>query len=173
MTCPICDEKKDIIYEDDTLFVRHVAESSKGHLAVIPRAHVTRVEGIPDALMTHLFFTANYASAILFELLGAQGTNIIMTEDGGHLVIHVIERVQDDGLSFLWKPLRLQNDEMERIAAKVKDKVVIGKEKKGEVIVIDTPIAKDTAASPEISGEGEGDQANGVNYLLRQLDRIP
>jgi diadenosine tetraphosphate (Ap4A) HIT family hydrolase len=169
MTCTLCETKKDIVYEDDTLIIAHPGDASKGHLRVFPKAHLTRLDDVPDALFEHLFFSANYASAVLFELFQAHGTNIILTEQGDHLAIDIVERQENDGLNFLWKPKKATPEDLDKVAGKIKDKIIIGRAKKEEVIIIE----EKPAGITDVQQQEQPGEPKKVNYYLKQLDRIP
>jgi diadenosine tetraphosphate (Ap4A) HIT family hydrolase len=158
MTCNLCDEKQVLLYEDEHIVISHAGETSRGHTRVFTKKHVDHVEDIPDDIFEHLFFSGSYAAAILFELLSAHGTNIILREKD-HARIEVIERKQDDGLNFQWKPKTLSAADMDDSQKKIKDAFMIGGEKKE-----DRPVEIDV--KPEV--------VKGVdNYRIKNLDRIP
>ncbi|MFH1916757.1 MAG: HIT domain-containing protein [Nanoarchaeota archaeon] len=162
MTCELCEGKKELLYEDEVIKIAHAGEASRGHILIFPKQHTTAIDEIPEALLEHLFFSGSYAAAVLFELLGAHGTNIIMSEKG-HVAIDIIERKQDDGLNFLWKPKQVPPEEMDTVLSRIKDALVIGKAAVEEKPVV---IKQDV----EVISEGDG---NAENYLIKSLDRIP
>lgn len=158
MSCSLCDAKPVLLYEDEHIVITHAAEASRGHMRVFTKKHMDHIEDIPDDLIEHLFFSGSYAAAILFELLSAHGTNIILREKD-HARIEVIERKQDDGLNFQWKPKALSSADMDDAQKRIKDAFVIGGERKQ-----DRPIEIDV--KPDIV-KGKD------NYLVKSLDRIP
>lgn len=162
MTCPVCEGKGAQLYEDEHIMILHEKQASKGHLRIAPKQHVTNIEDIPDQLMEHLFFAANYASAVLFELTGAHGTNILMAEGTEHIHLDIVERKQDDGMNFLWKPKKLTNEEMDAAAKRIKDVLIVGKAEKPAPVIVKADEPKEIKIE-----EGK------PNLLLRQLDRIP
>jgi histidine triad (HIT) family protein len=171
MTCPICEPKGKILYEDEHLRIMHEKQASRGHILIAPKQHLTLADDITDQLMEHLFFAANYASAILFELTGAHGTNIIMTEGNEHVHLDIIERKQDDGLNFLWKPKKLSNEEMDSALKKIKDALIVGKKEEAPK---QTPLsALGKKDEPQEIRVEDGKVDGKVNWMVRQLDRIP
>ena len=63
-----------------------------------------------------MFFGASYGTTALFELLGAQGTNIILNESEEQLCIDVVARSENDGLNFLWEPKQGDPNELKDVA---------------------------------------------------------
>ena len=108
----------------------------------------------------HLFFASSYAATALFELLQAQGSNILI-KNFGDVNVDVIARNADDGLNLLWTPKKAEPAELDEVAAKIKGKAdYIGVEK-----VEKKPLNMDKKESVEDTGE--------INYLIRSLRRIP
>ncbi|MFH1072751.1 MAG: HIT family protein [Nanoarchaeota archaeon] len=165
MACEFCDGLKEkklkVLYEDNFAAIILSSQATKGHIRVYPKAHLTKIDELQNEIVEHAFFLANYAAASLFETLGAHGTNILLDESSGHLHIDIIERKQDDGMNLLWKPKQLGQDEMEKIAKKIKDAIIIGEDTPAEVIAEAAPVLKELK------------KTEGKNYLLKSLDRIP
>ena len=118
-------------------------------------------------LVEEIFFLANFSSVSAFEVLRAQGTNIILNETNNHLAVDVIPRRENDGLNFLWKPKQLTPEEMNEVHNRIKDKTfVIGQ--------------KEAKEEPEtLSGEEEKEdviripEEERINYLIKHLQKIP
>ena len=144
-----------LIYEDEIVKVGLPDKAAtKGHLQV--STSFSSLEEMPDDIVEHLFFTSSFSATALFELLQAQGTNIIMNEG----VVDVIARIPDDGLNFLWTPTKADPAELDKVCSQIKDKTdVIGVEKvkKAPLNMDDKKILKDDK----------------INYLIRSLRRIP
>lgn len=171
MTSPVLKRKQegslDIVYEDDHLFiVLPEKPACKGHLKVYSQKPVRFVHELEQR---EFFFTAaSLAATALFELMGAQGTNIIINNgpfEGGnvHLVADVMARFEGDGLDFQWQPTQLPDTEMQSAEERIRDKTFyIGKEQPEE--------------EPKVVEEGPApvtESSDGKNYLLRRLRRIP
>ncbi|MBU1975072.1 MAG: HIT domain-containing protein [Nanoarchaeota archaeon] len=151
---------KELLYQDGQVLIVHTATATKGHIQIYPKKDVVSVDELDEGNVQHMMFCANYCSAVLFELLGAHGTNIVLTEgDGLHL--DVFERIQDDGIDLQWKPKTIDQGEMTSIGSQIKDKILIGvDEPVSEVKVKEKPPEEITVPEEE-------------NYLLKQLDKIP
>jgi len=59
----------------------------------------------------------------LFELIGAHGTNIFLTEGDSKLELNVVARKENDGLNMLWNPTELSSSDMDSVFNKLKDTV--------------------------------------------------
>lgn len=79
----------------------------KGHVLLVPKAHVDTLLELPAALhATVLEATARLARAAV-DGLGAQGTfvamNNVVSQSVSHLHVHVVPRTKGDGLrGFFW-----------------------------------------------------------------------
>jgi histidine triad (HIT) family protein len=170
--CKLCNsiKKGDLkkIYEDDKLIVALCPEPiSGGHMWVIPKAHYTIIEQIPDFEVGHLFNITNKISISLFEVLQAQGTNIFI-ENGvaagqkySHFLINIIPRMPNDGINLEWQPKQLTEEEMSTVELKVKDDIkTVGyfEEEK------QTPI--EVKEETQVLSDEE-------DYLIKSLRRIP
>ncbi|MBC8500177.1 MAG: HIT family protein [Nanoarchaeota archaeon] len=158
----LLDEKERVLYEDDIAVAILVKEpAAKGHILILPKKEAKYIEDLSEDDLEHIFHLANYTATVLFESLGAQGTNVITTE-GEEFYIEVIARKQGDDLNFQWKPKQLPTNEMDSVVSSISSNMVIGKQKeepKHPPKIEDQP--------EDIIGEDED------SYLLEQLKRIP
>lgn len=169
--CEMIKQKKNIIYEDDQIFVMHAPKpASIGHVLVLPKEHVMIIEQMHDYTVAEIFQKINKISTAVFESLGAHGTNIIVQngvaagQNCSHLMIHVIARREGDGIDFTWQPRQLSEEEMSTVELKLKEltKNIGGFEKKP---------AKPIELKTEVKKIKEDD--NEENYMIKQLQRIP
>ena len=170
--CPVClqiSEKKNLLYEDEKIIAfLSDTPASAGHIIVAPRQHAPIFEQIPDFVVSELFVKANKLSIACFEVLGAEGTNIIIQngvaagQNCAHTCLNVVSRKNDDGLNLLWKPKQLSEEQMSVLELKIKDetkKIGVFEKEKPKLVEIKKP------EEIKISKE--------ENYLIRQLKRIP
>jgi histidine triad (HIT) family protein len=165
MSCPICEHKENIIFEDNTILA-YAAEkpAAAGHIIVTTKQHYPIIEKIPDELFGNVFNIANTLSTTVFEKLGAQGTNIIIQNGvaaGQHLphtIVHIIPRRENDGLQLQWQPQQLSEDDMSTAELQLQEATknigVVTKEKKEVIDVKEPEEVKD-------------------NYQTKHLRRIP
>ncbi|MDD3175669.1 MAG: hypothetical protein PHU51_04285 [Candidatus Nanoarchaeia archaeon] len=99
------------------------APVSKGHIIVSPVRDVKNLIDLSDDEISTLFFGASYSATALFELIGAHGTNIFLTEGNSKLELNVVARKENDGLNMLWNPTELSSSDMDGIFNKLKDTV--------------------------------------------------
>ena len=134
-----------------------------GQLTVLPKEHCTILEMVPEELLAAAASTANKASTILFEQLGAQGTNILVQNGIGagqkvpHFAVEVIPRREGDGLKLNWTPQTIGDDDLDIVAAQLKeasDQLLQQKFKKEEPKKEEVTITKE-------------------DYRLKALRRIP
>lgn len=159
------------LYHDATVSIDVPQKpATKGHLAVAFAPRDFASGSAED--FAELLSAASFCSNALFEALGAHGTNIIVTEDAQGVRADVLARMEGDGIDLRWTPMQLLPQEMDDLAARVKDRCdYIGAEKKpAKKPVAPRPSAESMEAEPA-DDEGPGKRAK--NYLVRQLERIP
>ncbi|MEA3430586.1 MAG: HIT family protein [Nanoarchaeota archaeon] len=173
--CEYCDVKEKIIYEDDKVVAFLPANAIiKGHIKIVPKEHYRIYEEVPDETVTHIFQVSNKLSALVFETLSVQGTNIVVQngipgQEVPHFSVDVIPRVESDGLNFVWEAQKFSEDELqgfgllikEGLEGKSKDKKENKKQEKKKV--------KDELNDIETIEQEEDEE----NYLIKQLDRMP
>ncbi len=79
----------------------------KGHVLLVPRAHVDTLLDLPAALHAPLLGATQRLAAAVVGGLGAQGSfvamNNVVSQSVPHLHVHVVPRTKGDGLrGFFW-----------------------------------------------------------------------
>jgi histidine triad (HIT) family protein len=169
MKCDICsivENKKSfkLIYEDELVFaILHESPAVLGHVLVIPKKHAPILEELDDNLSDQLFVVANKISSLLFEVLGAHGTNILINNGIGagqelpHLVLNVIPRKENDSLNFEWQPKKASESELKTTQSMIRtfsDNIFSGRDNLPEI---------------QIKQEEEVEE----DYLIKGLRRVP
>jgi diadenosine tetraphosphate (Ap4A) HIT family hydrolase len=171
--------REDFILYEDSLIQMHLSSSpvAKGHIEVRPVKKSKVLQDLSDDEVTHLFFGASYAATALFEMVGAQGTNIILNESDDQLCVHVIARNEGDGLNFLWQPTKGNPQELAGVSKSIKDKIdyfVWARDNPKEAAK--TKKGPSVSSSPTETIKPEIDKETGeekINYLLKHLQRVP
>jgi diadenosine tetraphosphate (Ap4A) HIT family hydrolase len=160
----------DIFYEDELVFAMICpVPVDSGHVVVFPKKDCISIEHLDAEIFLQMNYVATHCSTVIFESLGMHGTNLILYDGKNsnnifdRVCIHVIGRLNKDGINFKWEPKKVMN--LDDIAAKIKDQTFfIGKEKKDEKKV----------------STGAGDGAKTIfdgnpkeNYLIKHLIRLP
>ena len=169
MKCDICsiiENKKSfkLIYEDDLVFaILHESPAVLGHVLVIPKKHAPILEELDEISAEQLFVVANKISSLLFEVLGAHGTNILINNGIGagqelpHLVLNVIPRKENDSLNFEWQPKKASESELKTTQSMIRtfsDNIFSGRDNLPEI---------------KIKQEEEPEE----DYLIKGLRRVP
>ncbi len=166
--CEIRESKKELLFSDENIaaFLSRNA-AVPGHTVIIPKQHFTILEQIPDSLVRQMFQAANKFSTLLFEGIGAQGTNVIV-ENGNaagqktaHLSVNVLPRAQNDNLNFQWQPKKLSEAQSGMVEVQLKSEL----DRSFQEPEVDEP--KLVEKSEETIEHSEDD------YLMRQLNRMP
>jgi histidine triad (HIT) family protein len=97
----------------------------KGHVLVVPTAHVVTLPELPAAQLPSLFGAVQRVAGALPAALGAQGTfvamNNVVSQSVAHLHVHVVPRTKGDGLKgFFWPRTKYASaEERDELAAKI------------------------------------------------------
>jgi diadenosine tetraphosphate (Ap4A) HIT family hydrolase len=168
MNCKICqtiDNKSLSIYEDDKVSVLLISNSfSEGHLKVVPLKHYNILEQVDNDLLGYMMNIAIKFSSVVFETLGAQGTNILI-QNGipagqvfPHFSIDVIPRKNNDGLNLKWEMNKAEHESLEAMKNLFLN-FLSGSPQQQE--------------SEEIKKESEEIDSSEDNYMIKHLKRIP
>lgn len=115
-----------VLEDEDTLAFLDHRPLFKGHVLLIPRAHIVTLGDLPSALLEPLFRNAQRLSIAVAAALGAQGSFVAMnnrvSQSVPHLHVHVVPRTKGDGLKgFFWPRTRYESDlEMGEVADRVR-----------------------------------------------------
>lgn len=124
------------VYEDEICYAE-LGKGVVGHVKIFPKKKIKKLEELTGEEVAHLFTVASYTATVVFESLGAQGTNILCNNRKSHdlLCLEVVPRNFSDDLDFQWTPKKVEEAEMQTISARIKDKTFfIGKAKQKEEI---------------------------------------
>ena len=97
----------------------------KGHVLVVPRAHVATLAELTPDLIPPVFGTARRCALAFPDALGAPGAwvslNNVVSQSVAHLHVHVVPRTKGDGLrGFFWPRTKYASeDEMAEYAARI------------------------------------------------------
>jgi len=88
----------------------------KGHVLIVPRAHVVTLPDLPAADLPGFFGLVQRVAAAVPAALGAQGTfvanNNVVSQSVAHLHFHVVPRTKGDGLrGFFWPRHKYASDD--------------------------------------------------------------
>jgi len=169
MTCKICEQikNKDVLYlNEDFAVIIPDKIYAPGHILVVPTEHHTILEQVSKKQVGVLFNAANKVSSLLFEGLGAHGTNLMIRngipagQEVGHVAIEVVPRWQQDNIALQWQPLQLSDEVFDTAFLKLsnlKETIVEQPEEEQVVEIKETP--KEAPKS--------------VDYRIKALRRIP
>ncbi len=159
-----------IIRDEELVVFLPLTPSVEGELVVAPIHAFKTLEELPDALVEKMFHVANKMSSSLFDLLGCQGTNLLIqngktaNQSSDSLFIRIIPRFENDSLKFEWDPTPAKPEELESVVSSFKsfderkDKEVFEEKQKADVL------------SEKKSDVIENSKDN---YLLKSLRRNP
>jgi len=96
-----------VLEERDVLAFLDRRPVFKGHLLVVPRAHIATLADLPAELLEPLFAAVQRCANAMPEAVGSQGSwvsiNNVVSQSVPHLHVHVVPRTKGDGLrGFFW-----------------------------------------------------------------------
>jgi histidine triad (HIT) family protein len=113
----IADGTRDLVVDepDVVAFLDH-RPVFKGHVLVVPRAHVETLPDLPLPLVVPLTTTVQRVCTAAVDGLGADGSfvavNNVVSQSVPHLHVHVVPRRRKDGLrGFFWPRTKYDSDE--------------------------------------------------------------
>jgi histidine triad (HIT) family protein len=98
----------------------------KGHVLLVPRAHVVTLPDLPAPLRDPFLETAQRLARAVVDGLGAQGSFVAMnntvSQSVPHLHLHVVPRTKGDGLrGFFWPRTKYADGEAEEYAGRLRE----------------------------------------------------
>jgi histidine triad (HIT) family protein len=115
-----------VLRDDDVAAFLDARPVFKGHVLIVPRAHVPTLSAMPPAALGTLFAAVQRIARAVESGLGADGTFVAMnnkvSQSVPHLHVHVVPRRKKDGLrGFFWPRVPYADDaERETFAAKIR-----------------------------------------------------
>ncbi len=121
------------VYEDEKVVaVMDINPANAGHILLMPREHYAFMPQLPEDLTQHIGMVAKQLSFALIRSLKVTGTNIFVAngESAGqralHVMVHIIPRLEGDGVVGLDIPLKNQSpdslaDIKKKLAQPIKD----------------------------------------------------
>lgn len=116
------------LYEDeDFRIIFDGSPATVGHALIIPKSHVTDVLEIPEELQAKAYVLAKKAAAVLVQVFGADGINILQNTGKAagqtvfHFHIHLIPRYEGDGAMIQWKPGEQDTQTLESALVKIRE----------------------------------------------------
>jgi len=103
----------------------------KGHVLLVPRAHVETLPDLPAELRDGFLAAAQRLAAAVVDGLGAQGSfvamNNVVSQSVPHLHCHVVPRTKGDGLrGFFWPRTRYADGESGAYADRLRRTLAAG-----------------------------------------------
>jgi len=98
----------------------------KGHLLVVPRAHVVTLPELSAVQVSEVFGAVQRCAAAVVAGIGAQGSfvaqNNVVSQAVPHVHVHVVPRTKGDGLrGFFWPRVKYADDtEMAEYASRLR-----------------------------------------------------
>jgi histidine triad (HIT) family protein len=134
-TCAFCAIARggdaDIVHTDEQIiaFLDH-APLIKGHVLVMPRAHVETLDDLPDDLLAPLFRVVQGVSRAFPRALGSEGSytgiNTRVSQSVPHVHVHVVPRTSGDGLfraGMVWIRKRYGDGEAAQLATRLREAI--------------------------------------------------
>ena len=97
----------------------------KGHMLLVPRAHVVTLPDLPAGLRDGFLGATQRLATAVVECLDAQGSfvamNNVVSQSVAHLHCHVVPRTKGDGLrGFFWPRTKYADGEASQFAERLR-----------------------------------------------------
>jgi histidine triad (HIT) family protein len=121
MSCLFCDivagdvPAQIVLADDDVVAFLDARPVFKGHVLLVPRAHVVTLPDLPADLRDQFLERMQRLAAAMVQGLGAQGSFVAMnntvSQSVPHLHCHIVPRTKGDGLrGFFWPRTKYADD---------------------------------------------------------------
>ena len=117
-----------IVHADErTVAFLDIRPVFKGHVLLVPRAHLDTLPDLPADLVAPFFQTGQALCRAVVEAMDAHGTfvamNNVVSQSVPHLHLHVVPRRRKDGLrGFFWPRTKYDSEEeMAAVAAAISE----------------------------------------------------
>ena len=115
-----------VLENDDLVAFLDARPVFKGHVLLVPRAHVDTLPDLPAALRDPFLEAAQRIAVAVKDALGAQGSfvaiNNTVSQSVPHLHLHVVPRTKGDGLrGFFWPRTKYADGEATAYAQRLRD----------------------------------------------------
>jgi histidine triad (HIT) family protein len=114
----------EIVHADErTVAFLDIFPAARGHVLVIPRAHADDIHGADPADLAACAQTARLMAGRVSRALGADGVTITQANGRAagqtvfHYHVHVIPRMDGDGVLRSWQPGEMSPEELTRMGA--------------------------------------------------------
>ena len=116
------------IYEDEHVFAfMDIAPANPGHTLVIPRQHYRNIFDMPTEIGSKIMQTSILIANAIKAALNPDGLNLFQSNEAAgfqtvfHFHLHLIPRWEGDPLRLPWRPSEGNMEEIDNIAAKIRD----------------------------------------------------
>ncbi len=126
MICDICaiiERKDELIYEDtDVVAFLSPAPRSVSEITIAPKKHVVVFGDCDDDILRKIGNVTNFLSKAVFEILGMDGTNIMIRNgiEGGQKIAHfsvdLLPRKRGDGINLEWQGIQAEPESLKETA---------------------------------------------------------
>lgn len=110
------------VFEDENFIaVLDINPASKGHMLVLTKEHYSVMPQIPENVIENLGKVAKALSRASLRAFQAQGTSIFIAngptagQRAQHFMMHIIPRIEDDGLGITLSEGQIQSEVQEKI----------------------------------------------------------
>ena len=115
-----------VVEDDDFVGFLDIRPVFKGHVLLVPRAHVVTLPDLPAGLRDGFLGAAQRIAVAVQDALGAQGSFVAMnntvSQSVPHLHLHVVPRTKGDGLrGFFWPRTKYAGDEAAAYARRLRE----------------------------------------------------
>lgn len=115
------------VYEDENSFAfLDINPLSEGHTLVIPKKHYALLVDMAEDDLKKFFVSFKKVLDMVSRATNAPGFSVLQRNGKAagqiidHVHVHIIPRFEGDGLGFMWKTTKLSEEDLKRIAEKIR-----------------------------------------------------
>jgi len=167
-----------VLYEDEkVLCLLPFLNIAAGQMELYSKLEERYIEKLAIWDAVYLFTVGSFCASLLFQVAGAQGTNLLVksgiTDDNrdGRLCVHILPRAQNDSLQGLhWQPEQPKYN-LDGVQEKIKEKMWNVKFK-AEQAVEKKKVVEEKVVRKEVVIEKEPDFLSAKDEILRAIQRM-
>ncbi len=166
----VIDSQSYEIYRDEQIFAYLNQNSTVLGEIIVKNTNEKKNSQLNESELSYISIFSKVFATVLFEVAGAQGTNIMWSFNDNS--VRIVPRYQNDNLKINWEPKQSSDDFLEQIRNKMLDEMrkEVQEEKEEETKV---QTQKETSNQKNMNYNSNENLSQKAQYILDSLKRMP